>query len=99
MQKFFAKENINLVIVPITLDQAESLENYLTEAVVLPRNEGEFVAVVYDYHHCGLSLVSYGRYDKTSINDEEKNLILALLEGYGREWMKSNSFEICEAVH
>jgi hypothetical protein len=108
MQKFVNETNINQIILPLSLEEAESLEAYLTETIALPRDKEEFVVVLgedemseaIDGHSMrGFSWLSYGRYDKARFSDEEKIEIEELLLGYGRQWLRNNDFEILEPIH
>jgi len=108
MQKFISDTNFNLIIIPLTQDEAESREDYLTAAIALPRAKEEFVLVMSEdemseaidgYPTSGFSFVSYGRYNKASLTDKEKVEIEELLLGYGRQWFRKNGIEILESIH
>jgi hypothetical protein len=107
MKKFVNEMNVNLMILPLTPDQAGSLEDYLTEVIALPRDNEEFVVVLgedeiskaVDGHSLnGFSWLSYGRYDKARFSDKEKIEIEELLFDYGRQWLKNNDVEILESI-
>ena len=108
MKKFVDEMNVNLMILPLTLDQAGSLEDYLTEVISLPRDEEEFVVVlgvdemsegIDGYPMRGFSWLSYGRYNKAPFSDKEKIEIEELLLDSGRQWLRNNDFEILESIH
>ena len=108
MKKFVNEMNANLMILPLTPNQAGSLEDYLTEVIALPRDKEEFVVVLgedemseaFDGHPLnGFSWISYGRYDKVRFSDKEKIEIKELLLGCGRQWLRNNDFEILESIH
>lgn len=108
MKKFVNNTNINQIILPLTSDEAESLEDFLTESVALPRGKEEFVVVLGEDDMSeaidsgpirGLSLISYGRYNKACFSEKEKNEIQELLVGFGRQWLRNNDFEIFESIH
>jgi len=107
MKKFVNEMNVNLMILPLTPDQAVSLEDYLTEVIALPRDKEEFVVVLSEdemseavdgYSLNGFSWLSYGRYDKARFSDKEKIEIRKLLFDYGRQWLRNNDFEILESI-
>jgi hypothetical protein len=103
VHKFVDDINLNLIVLPLTPDEAISLEGYLTETVVVSRGKDEFVVVLEDHAlnefmdeslMTGFSWVSYGRYDKTCLANEEKIEIEKSLLSHGRQWLKDNDFEI-----
>ena len=108
MQKFINDTNINQIILSLSPEEAESLEDYLTETIALPRDKEEFVVVlgvdemneaIDGYPMRGFSWLSYGRYDKVRFSDKEKIEIEELLLSYGRQWLRNNDFEILESIH
>ena len=108
MQKFINDTNINQIILSLSPEEAESLEDYLTETIALPRDKEEFVVVlgvdemndaIDGYPMRGFSWLSYGRYNKVRFSDKEKIEIEELLLSYGRQWLRNNDFEILESIH
>ncbi len=107
MKKFVNEMNVNLMILPLTSDQAGSLEDYLTEVIALLRDKEEFVVVfgedemseAFNGHLLnGFSWISYGRYDKVCFSDKEKIEIEELLSCYGKQWLRNNVFEVLESI-
>jgi len=105
VEKFVDDKNINKLIIPLSPEQACSLENYFTENIVLPRDKAEFVVVISEedliggYSISGTSWVSYGRFNKIQFSDMEKAEIEMLLIGYGRQWLKNNDIGILDPTH
>jgi hypothetical protein len=103
MQKFVNDRNVTQLISPLSAEQADSLESYLTKTVVSHRGKDEFVVVLSGEEMLdltdgcllnGVSLVSYGSYDKTLFSDKEKTEIADLLICYGRKWDKESGYQI-----
>lgn len=91
MNRVISDSNLNMLIVPLSDPETESLEGYLEEKVVGKKWEEEFVCVVGASRFKGFSLISYGRYDQAKFSDQEKGELEKKIALYGREWLKENT--------
>ncbi len=92
MQKAIDAENINILIIPLSVFDSESLENFLNEKIVDKRDKDEFIVVLGNDELDFPTLVSYGltetdRYNYTIRSEGEE-----LIQSWGAQWMKDNGF-------
>jgi len=91
LNKNISKANLNLLIVPLSDPECESLEDYLFGKVLGTKCDDEFVCVVGSSKFGGFSLVSYGRYDQAEFSKQEKGVLEKEIAACGKEWLKANT--------
>lgn len=92
MEKNINKDCINMLIIPLSDDDASSLEEHLNATVVQKRAKNEFVAVIADSK--SPSLISYGLCEADRFDDSERAEVNEWIISNGREWMRNNGFLI-----
>lgn len=91
MSKTISKVNLNMLIVPLTDPQSESLEDYLGKMVVSDKSEEEFICVVGASYFGSFSVVSYGKYDQVEFSQQESAELEKKIVFYGRKWLSENT--------
>lgn len=92
MKKIINEECINHLILPMTDEQALSLEGFLNEHVVEKRGKDEFVFVAGDDDLSCPTFLSYGLSEEDRYNLYERQAVEELIQIYGCQWMKNNGF-------
>jgi hypothetical protein len=92
MQKAIDAENINLLVIPLSVFDSESLENFLNEKIVDKRDKDEFVVVLGNDELDFPTLVSYGLTETDRYNDTIRSEVEELIQIWGAQWMKDNGF-------
>ncbi|WP_438979158.1 hypothetical protein [Polynucleobacter sp.] len=91
MIKNISSTNVNMLIVPLTDHECDSLENCLIGQIVGSKNLEEFVCVVGSSKLGKFSLVSYGRYDQVEFSEQEKSVLNKEIAACSKEWLKANT--------
>lgn len=92
MKREINEDCINMLIIPLTEDQAISLENHLYSNVVEVRSKGEFVWVGPIPDIDGANIISYGVNKTDRFNKVKRDEIEAQLIAHGRQWMRKHGF-------
>ena len=91
LNKNISKANLNLLIVPLSDPECESLEDQLFGKVVGDKSDDEYVCVIGSSKSSKFSLVSYGRYDQAEFSEQEKALLKKEIATCGKEWLKAHT--------
>ena len=92
MKKVIDKDCINMLIIPLSENQAISLENHLHTKVVEARSKNEFVWVGHIPDVNGASMISFGVNKVDKFNKKRRVEIEKQLIHHGREWMREHGF-------
>ena len=92
MERVINKDCINMLIIPLSDDDALSLEEHLNVTIVQKRAKDEFVAVLADSN--SPSIISYGLCEADRFDDYERAEVYEWITSNGRDWMRNNGFLI-----